>query len=303
MTSLRPGSRGPGTRLLSALLVAMLALSAHAETRLRKPKRGRGFQTSVGQYAIGPGQDVEVCEYRRLANTTPMDVAGFKLRMPPGAHHFALWTYGGSVTDDARFPQGPVESVGCAGIAPDELIPQLLIPTTTPDATFRFPKGVALRIDAHEQVFLNPHMRNAGTEPVVPDVRFNLYAARKGSVKHHAEGFTFGNSNAIKIPAGGEQTLTSEWTVPIDLTIIHMTTHQHRLGTYAEVQLVEPDGVTATRLVASRDWKHPRALWPPRGLRLDKGRKLRLTCTWPRRSWARAACPPRRAFSARPYPR
>lgn len=271
----------PSLPLLAVLLVSMLAISAHAEPRLRKPKPGRGFQTSVGQYSIGPGQDVEVCEYRRLANKKPMDVSGFKLRMPPGAHHFALWTYGGTVTDDARFPHGPVESVGCTGIAPDELIPQLLVPTTTPDAKYYFPRGVALRIDAHEQVFLNPHMRNAGTAPVVPDVRFNLYAARKGSVKHYAEGLTFGNSNAIKIPAGGDQTLTAEWTVPINLTIVHLTTHQHRLGTSAMVELVEPDGVTRTRLVKTNDWRHPDfARLPPRGLRLEKGRKLRVTCTW-----------------------
>jgi len=37
------------------------------------------------------------------------------VRMPPGAHHFAVWTYGGSITDDSKFKQGPVESIGCAG--------------------------------------------------------------------------------------------------------------------------------------------------------------------------------------------
>jgi hypothetical protein len=267
-------------RLLPALLVLALAFPADGATRLRKPPPGRGFQTRVGQYAIAPGADVEVCEYRRLANKKPIDVSGFKLRMPPGAHHFAVWTYGGAVTDDAQFPQGPVESVGCAGVAPDELIPQLLIPTTTPNAEYRFPPGVALRLEAREQVFLNPHMRNPGSSPVVPDVRFNLYRAKKGSVQHFAEGLTFGNSGDIAIPAGGDQTLTAEWVVPFDLTIIHLSTHQHRLGTYANVELVEPDGVTRTLLVESHDWEHPDSVWPQGGLRLAKGRKLRVTCSW-----------------------
>ncbi len=265
-------------RLLSALLVVVLLAPAHA--RLRKPPKARGFQTRVGEYTIKAGEDLEVCEYRRLANTKPMDVARFKLRMPPGAHHFAVWTYGGSITDDSKFKQGPVESIGCAGAASDELIPQLLIPTQSPNVAFRLPKGVALQIDAHQQVFLNPHMRNAGTEPVVPDVRFNFYAARKGSVKHYAEGFTFGNSGDIKIPAGGDQTLTSEWAAPIDMTIIEIATHQHRLGTYAKVELVEADGVTRTLLVESHDWEHPRAVWPQGGLRVEKGRKLRVSCSW-----------------------
>ena len=155
-----------------------------------------------------------------------------------------------------------------------------MIPTTSPNTSLRFPKGVALRIEPHKQVFLNPHMRNSGSEPVVPDVRFNFYAAKKGTVKHYAEGLTFGNSADIKIPAGGDQTLTAEWVVPINLTIVYLTTHQHRLGTYAKVELVEPDGVTRTLLVETFDWEHPRSLWPQGGLRLEKGRKLRVACSW-----------------------
>jgi hypothetical protein len=260
------------------MLALALVVPAFAATKLRKPPTGKGFQTRVGQYSIGPQQDVEMCEYRRLANTKPMDVARFKLRMPPGAHHFALWTYSGAMTDD-EFPSGPRESIGCTGFARDEFIPQLLIPTTSPNVNFKFPKGVALRIEPHQQVFLNPHMRNAGSAAVEPDVRFNFYAAKKGSVKHRAEGYTFGNSAGIKIPAGGEQTLTSEWVVPINMTIVHMTTHQHRLGTYAKVELVEEDG-SRTLLVESRDWEHPDAVFPQGGLRLEKGRKMRVSCTW-----------------------
>jgi hypothetical protein len=118
----RPHERGvrPSTVLAVVLLSLALLVPADAATKLRKPSGHRGFQTRVGRYTIGPGKDVEVCEYRRLANRKPMDVSRFTLRMPPGAHHFALWTYGGSVTDDAKFPRGPVESVGCLGVAPDE---------------------------------------------------------------------------------------------------------------------------------------------------------------------------------------
>jgi hypothetical protein len=266
-------------RLLVLLVVVALASPAQGKT-LAKPPAGRGFQTRVGAYTIGPGQDVEVCEYRRLANTKPIDVARFKLHMPPGAHHFAVWKYGGALTDDARFPQGPVESVGCVGIAPDEIIPQLLIPTQSPNVQLRFPKGVALQIDPHQQVFLNPHMRNPSGEAVVPDVRFNFYAAKKGSVKHYAEGLTFGNSNAIDVPAGGDQTLASEWIVPFDLTVILLATHQHRLGTHATIELVRPDGAARDLLVETFDWEHPRSVWPQGGLRLEKGRRLRLTCSW-----------------------
>jgi hypothetical protein len=270
------------SKLVALALVALVAAGAIAgdRGRLRKPKRGHGFQTKMGTYTVGASEDLEVCEYRRLANTRPMDVSRFKLSMPLGAHHFALWTYGGDVQDDSRFPQGPVPSVGCVGIAPDEPFPQLLIPTTRPDTSFHLPKGVVLRLDANEQVFLNAHMRNATDAPVVPDVRFNLYRAKKGTVKHVAEGLTFGNSTDISIPAGGDQTLTVEWTSPIDLTIVYLATHQHRLGTHATIEMLSPDGLTKDLLVETDDWRHPGTAWPQGGLRIAKGQKMRITCSW-----------------------
>jgi hypothetical protein len=260
-----------------ALLVAVAP--ADARRRLKRPRAKQGFQMKVGRYTVQPGEDLEVCEYRRLPIKKPMDVQAFTLRMPIGAHHFAMWGYGGKITDDSQFPKGPVENVGCQGMAKDDIFPQLLIPTQSPNARLRFPDGVALRLEAHQQVWLNPHMKNFRDRPMVPDVRFNFYRAKKGSVKHYAEALTFGTMAGIHIPPGGDQTVTAEWTVPIDLTIIHLATHQHRLGTDAFIEVVAPDG-SREKLVESHDWEHPASVWPPGGLPLAKGRKLRITCSW-----------------------
>ena len=266
-------------RILALVIFAATILTGNADARthLKKPKHG--FQMRVGAYTIEPGEDLEMCEYRRLPIKKPMDVTIFRLRMPPGAHHFAMWGYGGKLTDDSRFRKGPFESVGCGGAAPDALFPQLLIPTQTPNETLRFPKGIALRLEPHQQVFLNPHMKNFGTTAFEPDVRFNFERA-KGKIEHYAEGLTFGNMTAIHIPAGGDQTITAEWTTPVSLTIINLATHQHKLGTYARIDLVSADGASREKLVESLDWEHPNSVWPPDGLRLEKGRKFRITCTW-----------------------
>lgn len=265
------------TALGLGLLLA-LAPGLAARPYLRKPQQG--FQMRVGEFQVQPGQDLEVCEYRRLPLKRPMAVSGFKVRMPPGAHHFVIWTYGGNLQDDSRFPQGPVESVGCSGVSPDELLPQVLIPLQTPNARFRFPRGIALRLEPHQQVFLNPHLKNFGTEPMTPDVRFNFYRAKKGRVRHYAQALIVGNITDIRIPAGGEQTLTAEWTAPVNLNIIQLSTHQHRLGTYANIELVKPDGVTPEMVYENDDWEHPHSFWPNPLIRLEKGRKIRITCTW-----------------------
>jgi hypothetical protein len=198
----------------------------------------------------------------------------------PAGHHFVIWSYGGKLQDDASFPGGPVDSVGCAGVAPDEFLPQLLIPIQTPKARLRFPPGVALRIEAHKQVLLNPHMKNFRRREVSPDIRFNFYRAKDGTVQHYAEGLVVGNIPGIHIPAGGSQTLTAEWAAPANLNVIELATHQHRLGTHATIEIVAPDGQTRKQVYENFDWQHPVPFWPPQPIRLAKGQKMRISCTW-----------------------
>ncbi len=117
------------TRLLVALAL-LLAVPAVAKAPLKRPHRG--FQMRIHDFTVKPDEDLEVCEYARLPNRRAIDVNGFELTMPPEAHHFVIWSYGGDVTDDARFPKGPMESVACSGLSPDEVIPRVLIPIQTP---------------------------------------------------------------------------------------------------------------------------------------------------------------------------
>ena len=260
-----------------ALAIAFGSVGVAHATRLAKPKRG--FQMRVGHYTVAPGEDLEVCEYRRFPNTKTIYANGMKLRMPEGAHHFVIWRYGGDIQDDKSFPDHPVPSLACTGIPPDEPVPQVLIPIQTPDSRFRFPKGIALRLEPHQQVFLNPHMKNFSAETVTPDVRFNIYRVPSRNVQHVAQGLIVGNISDIDIPAGGDQTLTAEWTAPVDLVLIELATHQHRLGVYANIEIAHGEGAPEL-MYENRDWQHPPSFWPLGGLRLAKGDRMRITCQW-----------------------
>jgi hypothetical protein len=185
-------------RIVLAILLFALGSTAAAKPYLRKPEHG--IQLRTAPYTVGPGEDREWCEYRRLPIKKPMDVSGFKVRMPIGAHHFVVWGYSGAEQDDAKFPAKPVESVGCTGIGPGEIAPRVIIPLQSPNARFRMPKGIALRLEPGEQVFLNSHLRNDSDEPVTPDIRANFYAAKPGTVKHLAQGLIAGNITDIHIP-------------------------------------------------------------------------------------------------------
>jgi hypothetical protein len=278
-------------RVPLALAVLLVAAAGHAtvveHTKLRKPRRG--FQMQMHSFTVHAGEDLEVCQYRRLPNKHEMDAQGFELRMPKGAHHFVVWGYNGNVTDDSKFPKGPVETVACTGLGPgDSLMPVNLFGQAIPNARVRFPAGVAVRLKPRQQVWLNPHMKNAGSEDFVPDIKFNITPAPKGSVQHHAEFFTVGNIPGINVPAGGDQTLVSEWTVVDDMNVIMVDSHQHRLGTYVSIETEQPDG-SFVQLYENTNWEHPYELWPHQEepwknqggtIRFTKGQKIRFTCKW-----------------------
>ena len=263
--------------LLLCLLVLGFVASAGAKPYLRKPKHG--IQMRTAPYTVGPGEDREWCEYRRVELKKPMDVSGFKVRMPPGAHHFVVWGYGGTVQDDSKFPSKPVESIGCVGVGPGEIAPRVIIPLQTPNARFKMPKGIAIRLEPNEQIYLNSHLRNNTDQAVTPDIRANFYAAKPGSVKHLAEGLIFGNMAGIDIPAGGDQTITAEWTTPVTINIVFLAGHQHRLGTRSSIDLVDANG-NPQQIYENFSWEHPANLWPQTPIRLEKGAKMRITCTW-----------------------
>ena len=273
--------------VLIAACVTVGAAWAGAPT-LKKPKRG--FQMHTRPWVVGPGEDEEWCEYRRLPNRQPMEVQGFELRMPPGAHHFVLWAYNGNVTDDSQFPSKPVEVVGCTGLGPgDVFMPVNLFGMQTPNGRVRFPDGIAVRVKPRQQVWLNPHLKNFGTDDLRAQVVFNITPAPKGSVRHHAESFVVGNMGAIDVPAGGSQTLVSEWTAPADLNLIQVSSHQHRFGTYVSAALEQPDG-SFQQIFENESWEHPRELWThleapwkdqsPQVIRMSAGQKMRFTCKW-----------------------
>lgn len=267
-------------RTLLVVLVAALLMpiaSADAKKPLRKPQHG--IQLRPSPYTVGPGEDREWCEYVRAPIKKPMNISGFKVSMPPGAHHFVVWGYSGTEQDDSKWPSQPVESVGCTGFGPGEIAPRVIIPLQSPNSRFTMPKGIALRIEPGQQLYLNSHLRNPSTtESVVPEIRANFYAAKPGTVKHLAEGLIAGNIPDINIPAGGDQTLTAEFTAPVNLNIVFLASHQHRLGTYANIELVENG--TPRKIYENYRWEHPRNYWPREPIRLAKGDKMRITCEW-----------------------
>ena len=260
-----------------ALLVALSVAAANAKYPLRKPHRG--FQSKVPAFTIQPSEDWEACIFGHLSNRNPVDVTGFELHMPEGAHHFVLWKYDG---DPAKAPTEWKLNPGCTGLSGDgSLVPNNLFGMQTPNGRVRLPAGVAVRLEAHQPVLFNPHMKNFGPDAVTPDVRFNVIPAKKGSVKHYAESLTVGNTDAIHIPAASKFKIALDWVLPDDLYIVEFSTHQHSLGTRTSVDLLDQPGGTVQRNIITNDsWDHAVEWWPQEPELFRKGQVIRTTCEW-----------------------
>jgi len=225
-----------------------------------------------------------VCEFRILPNKKALDVQAFELNMTPGSHHFVVWEYLGANRDAALFPRGQVDSPGCIGVGPrDNFVANAnLFGMQTSRGSQRFPRGVAVRLEPRAYVLLNLHIRNPSpTEPLRAEAVFNLRPARKGTVQHRAQTFTIGNIADISVPAGGTQSLTSEWHAPADLNVVQISTHQHKRGTHADIHLIDAAGNDLGQLVVTKNWEHPAVRWFDEGkFRLNAGEGLRFSCAW-----------------------
>ncbi len=256
-----------------------------APRRVVLPHRVHALQMRMGKFTIPPAREREVCEYRQLPNKKPMDVQEFEIRMSPGSHHFVLWAYFGGL-GPKDFPAGIKDSPGCTGIGPGTDYHRAnLTGMGQPNGKVSFPQGYALRLEPHQSLLLNSHYINSSaTEPLTPQVVFNLVRARKSTVKHHLQTLTLGDYQ-IPIPAHSTTSHTGEWHAPFDLTVEQLSSHQHKRGIGLSANLIV-DGEDRGEIFRNlNDWQEPTIKWfddrlgqPP--IHLKQGDGFRFTCSW-----------------------
>jgi hypothetical protein len=271
------------SRLVAVVAVAWASVAittpAAAKLHLRKP--ARGFQLRMESFEVVPGQDREGCEHMVTPNRKPMDVGAFELKTTPGTHHFVVWEYLGGDHNPADFWNGIGYATACSGLGPRDgfLNTADLFGMLTSNVRFQFPRGVAVRLEPHADIYANLHYHDYLATPVTTDAVFNFIPARKGTVKHHARSLLVG-SFQIDIPPQGSASLTGEWHTPVDLNVVQLSTHQHHRGTLVSAHEVDAAGNDMGELVSSPDWQHPTVRWWSPALRLPAGAGIRFTCDW-----------------------
>jgi len=272
-----------GMRVVVVIALGCLMLSGPAQAKtktLRLHKPARGFQMRMTPFMIDSGADREGCEYAVAPNRRAMDVAGFELKATAGTHHFVVWQYLGPDRNPADFWSGIAYVPGCVGLGPQAGFANANLFGMLPSyERFKFPAGVAVRLEPHAIVYPNLHFHNYSTEPILGQAVFNFIPAKKGTVQHHAQALTVGTFQ-IDIPANGTASFTGEWHTPSALNLVQISTHQHRRGTRMTIHHVDASGADLGELVESTNWEHPTVQWYQTAQRIPAGDGVRFTCEW-----------------------
>jgi hypothetical protein len=281
------------------------------------PAEGTGFQVETPDYdandpnaknlIVHPGQEIFLCYYVTLPNSEPVDVGGFQSWMSPGSsHHFIAYQLGGSGASSGGFggfgglfggtsqKSGTIASCGFAGGT-------WVYATSTPGAVIgmNLPDGVGLPFGASQQIILNMHFINPGTDVLYPKVKLNILLAQ--NVQYQSSPMVSFNTQIAVPPATadgtpGTQTVSGKCTVPAGSQFFTMSTHTHKHATAAVIQYVSADGtsqeVVHTGLASSypavqapntgTDWEHPGvAEWnAPNFLTVQQGDSFNYSCTY-----------------------
>lgn len=253
---------------------------------------------NASQLVVQPGQEIFLCYYLTLPNTSEVDVGGFQSWMSPGSsHHFILYQQGTGAFATGPYASTPQPSgtITACGFGTGTWV----YATSTPGAVvgMNLPATVGLPFAAGAQVNLNMHFINPGSTVLYPKVKLNILFAK--DVQQKAAVMVSFNRQ-IDIPAAtasgpGTQTVGGSCSPPVGSKFFTMSTHTHKHATEAIVSLVH-NGKTqeivhtgsATSYPVDQvagsgtDWEHPGvSQWQaPSFLTIGQGDSFSYSCSY-----------------------
>ncbi|MDP6933064.1 MAG: hypothetical protein QGG40_09115 [Myxococcota bacterium] len=260
------------------LLLLALACSTNdgtdaEETSFPPPAPENGVQIAIGDISLDGYSETEMCRYIKTDNLAEGRITSMELVATEGLHH-ALVMKSSADLDDGE--------VACFGI-PEELmsglsIPEPLLVTSTQvnEESLSFPEGVAVPIDASQQLVFNYHYLNVNEEPLDAEIYLNLTFAEEDEETEDAGVYIMGNISGVDIPAGTTQTLSTTCSFDEDVSMFSITPHMHQYGTAFSMFLTESGEV----LHQDDDWYDPATTYmdPPQEISADED--ITFTCSW-----------------------
>jgi hypothetical protein len=172
-----------------------------------------------GSWHLEPGTEAYYCVRKTLDRD--IDIVAFEALAPAGTQHTVL------TVGDPSAPDGIGE---CDGMS---MQGSLIYGSGVGSEPMELPEGIAVRVEAGQQLLLNLHLFNASNEAMEGTTAIMVRTAERGRATDFAEAVLMGPMD-LDIPPGKHQ-VTARCTLREDAFLFAVTPHMHRLGAHMKV--------------------------------------------------------------------
>lgn len=225
------------------------------------PVPSQGVQLRIEPFAVAPSFERELFVYRRVNNAAPLFVNRIETRMRTNSHHLLLYTFENipalirpsyDAIRDIRNPDGSLNFLNMLPMG----FHVFFAGTQAPSSDYRFPTGVALRLDAGASLDVNTHYVNRSNAPLTGEAYVNLHAVPAAQVQRVARTLNMGNTD-LNIPPRTRVTFTKSFMVrDSTMTIFMLTSHMHERGERFTIK-VNGGPRNGEVVYTTADWAHP----------------------------------------------
>jgi hypothetical protein len=244
------------TRALSLLPLAVLAACSGQTQASSSSGDGGGtnpndFTASIGPIDVPAGVETTQCIVVPLGNTQDVVVNRIDVDLAPGSHHLIVYRTSAAEQTD------PVNCSPFTGIAFGSDSPLIL--ANKEQASFTLPTGVAQEIPANAMVKIEAHYINATANDLQGRGQVMLHTTPKASAPpYQPASFVFWGTTNITIPPNASFSTGPLFQAgPAGTHLTAITTHQHRLGTSAQVWASALPGDVSDPIADDKDWSNP----------------------------------------------
>ena len=230
--------------------------------------------TGIGPIALQPGQETTVCVVKPLNNADDMVLNGFDMNLAPGSHHLLVYLTDAGATDT------PYSCSPFTGVAVGNDVP--LAFANTDHVSFAFPDGVAMDIPAGSMVKIEAHYINTTQGDLQGQGTVTLHGTTKASAPPYqpANFLAFGTLNINIPPSSTFSTGPVFQAAQAGMHLVLITTHEHRLGTRAQVWASSAAGDMSNQIADDTDWANPAWRVLPAQIDFDGTNGLTFQCDW-----------------------
>src|SRR5215510_7658137 len=203
-------------------------------------------EITIGPFMLNPGE-VTYCITRRMPTSANTDVTRIESSLLPGSHHLIFYK-----SADAQEAPNPTPCTPFVGLI-QGTIPLYI--AESPEAHLDFPQGVAYSLPAGQMYRLEAHYINTTQSMITAMGTVRVYTyTNPAQVTNHADLLFYGNAN-ISIPPGATVTVGPTFHAINDgRKLFAMTTHTHRLGIDANIELSTGANDPGMQLYDNRVW-------------------------------------------------